>query len=1129
MKATTCLALFMLILATSGGALFGQSSTGEISGMIADEQGAAVPGAEVSVRNAGTGEVRRFAADGSGYFLVTDLIPGAYQVSAGKAGFRRTVRDGVVLQVGQRARIDLTLSVGAVTESVEVKGETPLLDVEDATLGQVIENRKVLDLPLNGRNLVSLAALTAGVVPGNGFGGGIPYGRAALIQAAAANMQVNGSMPAENDVLIDGVPLSVCCQNQIAFLPSIDTTEEFRIHVSLYEAEYGRTGGGLLTYATKSGTNEFHGSAYEFLRNQKFDSNNFFSNLAGIGKTHFVYNQFGGRFGGRIVPNRTFFFVNYEGIRSNKGSLLAGVVPTNAQQSGVFSQPIFDPLTVQTVSGAFIRAPFPGNQIPANRIDPVAAKVSKLWPAPNFLGASNFLGSASTPDTANQVNVRIDHLLNQNQRIFGRVSLENNVGGIPDWYGNIASPAVFSSDVNNRNGVLNYTNTISPTLVLNVHYGYTRQNNVRVPRSEGTDLTQYGWPASFSNARQDATLPQFALTGYLGLSSNALFRRAGDVHNLAGDVTKIKGRHTLKFGVDSRLYLTDWINNGTAGGTFSFSTAFTRGPDAQKGTGGDAFASFLLGYPASGSITILEPFTAPQTYVAPYVQDDIRVTSKLTIHLGLRWDVETPRWETHNRLSYFNPNVTSPLASQVGIPGLRGGLEFLNQGGNPGKQQATDWNNLGPRFGLAWKIAPATVLRGGYTITYLPTTMRYMYSSNEGFSATTPFFSSVDGITPVGTLSNPFPTGVAQPAGSANGLLTNIGAGLNTLLYNDPVGYSQAWSFGVQHEFRGNVLLEASYAGSKGTKLPMPVPLDALPSQYLSLGNALLTQVANPFKPFVTSGSLSAATVTQEQLLLPFPQYLGVADGTMDLGSSTYHSLLLKMNKRFSTGFSVLAVYTAGKLLTDTSGDGALGIDATPGFQDQYNRRADKSLAPEDISQRFVASYIWELPVGHGKALLSHAPRAVDLLFGGWQLNGITTVQRGQPVVITNSVPTTSGATRPNNNGQSAEKSGSVTSRLNAYFNTSVFSAPGPFQFGNTGRVLPNVRAPGEKNFDLSVFKNFPVTEKITCQFRAEFFNIFNTPQFGEPVGTFGVSNFGAINAQLNAPRQIQFALRVSF
>ena len=315
-KATTYRLTFVWMLAILPAVLLGQSSTGEISGLVADEQGAAVPGAQVNVRNLGTGESHRLHTDDSGYYLVADLIPGPYQITAENAGFRRTVRNGLVLQVGQRARIDLTLSVGAVTETVEVKGETPLLDVEDATLGQVIENRKVLDLPLNGRNLVSLAALAAGVIPGNGFGTGIPYGRAALIQAAASNLQFNGSMPAENDVLIDGVPLAVCCQNQIAFLPSIDTTEEFRVHVNLYEAEYGRTSGGLLTYATKSGTNEFHGSVYEFLRNQKFDSNNFFSNLAGIGKTHEVYNQFGARIGGRIIPNRTFFFFNYEGVRN---------------------------------------------------------------------------------------------------------------------------------------------------------------------------------------------------------------------------------------------------------------------------------------------------------------------------------------------------------------------------------------------------------------------------------------------------------------------------------------------------------------------------------------------------------------------------------------------------------------------------------------------------------------------------------------------------------------------------------------------------------------------------------------------------------------------------------------------
>jgi hypothetical protein len=1118
--------LVFLAAATPG---FPQSSTADIAGLVTDESGAAIASARISIRNTGTGETRQLISDASGGYVVSQLLPGQYQLTIEKEGFRRVVRSGLIMQVGQRTRVDVVMAVGSVSESVEVTAEAALLETSDASLGQAIENRKILELPLNGRNVVGLAALSTGVVPGAGFGIGVPDGRAALIQAATANMVVNGGISAHNEVTVDGVPLSLCCQNQIAFIPSIDTTQEFRVRTNLYDAQYGRTSGGVVTYATRGGSNEFHGSVYEFLRNKSLDANNFFSNRAGLRRGHFVYNQFGARLGGRIVRDKTFFFANFEGIRNRRGSFLSGIVPTQAELGGQFTQAIYDPLTVQTVNSAPTRSAFPANRIPTSRFDPVSVKLAALWPAPNTTGNNNFISNASATDREDQYTGRIDHLFSDTHRIFFRHSYNYNDGLLPDWFGNIASPGVFAQQIRNHNTVLDDTLTPGSSFVANFRYGFTRQSNVRQPRSTGTDLTQFGWPAAFSLARQDTSLPRITPAGYLSLSSNHLFERIAEVHGLSVTFHKTMGRHSLKFGSDWRVYRANWVNNATAAGQFAFNTGFTRGPNAVSGPGGNSFASFLLGYPASGNIVILEPSASPQLYQGSFIQDDIRFSSRLTVNFGLRWEVETPRWERYNRLSYFNPNAASPLASATGMPNLRGGLEFVGVNNNPRKQQDIDWNNVQPRFGFAYAVNSKMAVRGGYGITYIPTTSRYVNTSNQGFAATTTFFSSVDGITPVGQLRDPFPTGVVRPPGSSRGLLSNIGESFGTLLRHDPVGYSQQWSSNVQTELLRDLLIDVAYAGSKGTRLPVILPMNQLDPQFLSQGTALLQQTPNPFRQFSSPGTLAGANVTRLQLLRPFPHFLNLTNNLTDIGSSVYHSFQLKVNKRLRNGFSILGSYTAGKLLTDTTAFLTGFLDPNIGFQNVYDLRQDRALATQDIAQRLVISYVWEMPFGRGKAYLGNAPKAVDLLLGGWQINGITTFQSGQPLPITNAVPTTSGATRPNNNGQSAKLGGRVHDRLTRYFNTGVFSAPGAFQFGSTPRTLPDVRTDGARNFDISIFKSFQVTERSSLQFRVECFNLFNTVRFDAPLNTFGNAGFGSVNAQENLPRNVQLALRFSF
>lgn len=1124
---TTILTLVLLAVAI-GATAFGQSSTGEILGSVADETGAGIVGAQVNLRNASTGEQRSFTTGETGRYTFTLLSPGNYELEVSAPGFRRHLRSGVTLQVGQRATIDISLQLGAVSESVEVSAETQMLDLADASLGQVIENRKILDLPLNGRNILALTALTTGVTPGTSFGAGLPGGRAALIQAAASNVSISGGMTSMNDVLVDGVPLAICCQNQIAFQPSIDTTQEFRVRANVYDASYGRTGGGVITFASRGGTNEFRGSVYHFLRNDNLDANNFFNNRSGQEKGHFVYNQFGGRFGGPIIRNKLFFFVNYEGIRNVRGAFTTGRTPTADQRQGIFSTAIYDPLT-GSAGNNYQRSAFANNRIPSARINPVATNLLPLWPSANAAGVNNFISNAPNTDTDNQYNFRADYDIHQNNRLFARFSTSTNDGRMPDMYGNLASVG-WNQEVDNINAVVDDTWTISPSFIVNMRYGFTRQKNFRVAYSIGTDLTDYGWPASYNAGRQESLLPEIRPTGYLGLSRGTLFRRAGQTHGMGVQFSKVAGSHFFKFGVDHRLYQANWVNNGNASGQIPFNTGFTRGADALRGTGGDAFASFLLGYPSGGSISRIEPFSSTSPYWAFFLQDDFRVSNKLTLNLGLRWETELSRDERYDRLSYLDPDVASPIASQTGLPNLKGGLRFLGVDGEH-RQQASDLDNWGPRFGFAWQLSDKTVLRGGYGISFLPIQLRFNGSSNQGFSSSTSIVSSLDGgRTPAVSLSNPFSGGFNEPPGASAGLLSSVGEGFSTLLFNEnQTGYSQQWSVSIQQELASDVLADFAYSANKGTNLPMPLAINALPSSLLSLEESLLDRVDNPFRPYVSSGTLSAATISRMQSLLPFPQFLGLTSNSSAIGSSSYHSFQAKLNKRFSHGFSVLTAYTFAKIISDVSGWNTAFLDNSPTYQDVYNRNLDRSIDPQDVRHRLALSTVWELPIGKDRQFLNNLHPVANAILGGWQVNGILTLATGQPLVLTNSIATTSGATRPNNIGQSAKLDGKVQDRLNEYFDTSVFTAPGPFQFGNTGRTLPDVRGDGPQNVDLSLFKSFRFTERFNLQFRAEFFNLFNSPQFAEPNGTFGNAQFGVVTNQVNDPRDVQLALRLNF
>ncbi len=1168
---TVILVAAALALALSA---YPQGFTGAVTGTLTDTTGAVLPEAKVTLINARTEERRTQAANAEGGYVFPAVPPGTYRLEAEHSGFKKFVRKDIAVEVGQQVVIDIGLAIGQVVESVEVVATTPLLQPTTSSLGQVVDSRKILELPLVGRNTLGLIGLTAGAQPVGQFGS-IPARGNAYQQGF---FSTTGSQVLTDETLIDGAPANAAVFNAPAYVPVVDDVQEFKVQTSNVSAEFGRTGGGVVNIVTRSGGNHVHGSLYEFFRNDHLDANSWFNNRAGQKKPHNSFNQFGGSAGGPIIVpgvydgrNRSFWFFNYEGLRESRGLTQLFTVPTPAQLQGDFSQTynssgqliaIYNPFTTRpdpNNPGRFIRDPFdatacsgvnfpatcPGNKIPSNLIDPVAAKMRSFWPTPNTAGtrtgANNFIGSGSAPNVQNQFTARVDHIFREKHKVFGRFSLSNVSRGAVDFFGNGAGfvnpggggvPLKFNA----RNFSLDYTYTQSPALLWNLRYGFVRQFVGKTPALTGLDLTTVGFSSQFNEQVYFRALPALQPSGFRALAPATadLIQRADNTHALQGSLTKVLTKHTLKAGADIRFIPIGELQPNAPQGAFNFDSRFTgQNPLSASANSGSSVASFLLGVPSSGSADFNPAVSISYSYFGGYIQDDFRVSSKLTLNLGMRYELETPRNERYNRLSWFNPDAPSPIAQQVGLPALRGGLQFPGVAGQPRRQKETDKNNFGPRFGIAYSINPKTAVRGAYGVFFLPSTGddTGRFLGGEGFFASTTFVSSLDGgITPADRLSNPFPRGLSQPPGSSQGLTTLLGQGLETVIRTDRTAYTQQWNLNLQRELPGGFLLDIAYAGSRGVKLPVNIQLNQLPDQFLAQGSALLTQVTNPFFGLVTIGPLSQPKVAAGQLLRPFPQFDSVDLRAVRAGSSIYHSMQLKVERRFSKGFSLLGAYTVSKLIAVDSSRLAIGF-ANQGFQDNNNLRAERSLSNIDIPQRLVLSYNWELPFGPDKPFLSNTGSIAAKLVGGWQVNGITTLQHGAPLGLTCAVNQTNsfgGGCRPNSSGKSARLFGTTESRLNRYFDTSVFSQPPPFTFGNTSRTLPNVRSPGLVNLDFSAIKNTRVTEGMTIQFRAEFFNLLNNVNFGSPGTVFGTPTFGVISSAADG-RTIQFGLKVLF
>lgn len=1138
-----------------------QTTTGTVTGFVSDPGGAFIAQATVRLQNTNTGLVLTAETNDSGSYVFPLVQPGAYQISVEKQGFGRFART-FTLEVTQQARIDAQLAVGQVNEAVTVSAAAVLLETDTSNLGQVISNRQVVDLPLNGRNPFALASLTPGVTPLASFGAGIVGARGAAQSAGANNFLANGGMTGANEILLDGIPITVCCQGQPALIPTIDTTEEFKVQTNTSPAEFGRTSGGILNIVTKSGTNKFRGSAYEFFRNEQLDATNFFINRAGTNpipgrsdrRTPLRYNQYGVAAGGPVLipklyngKDKTFFFANFEMVNLRRSLFQTFSVPTPLMRTGDLSEasfPIYDPATTTPnpqLAGRYLRTEFPGKRIPANRMAAVSQNILKLYPQPTRSGiVNNYDAVASSRDDDKQYSVRMDHNFSDRYRIFGRYSRLWNDHYEPNYWNSASSPGGFNQFIRSHTAVLDAIATLRPTLVLNLRYGFARQRNFRDPYSLGTDLGALGFSQLYTTQVQERFLPAISINGFNGNSETGNQRFTRYSHNVAAAVSWIRSRHSIKFGWDGRVFLDHNASLGNPGGNFSFGTNFTSGPDPVAGVpGGQApylgFASFLLGVPTGGLINYADATSQQGFYHALYLQDDWKISSKLTLNLGLRWEVETGPTERFNRIATVEPDIESPLARLTGLP-LRGGLQFRGVDGASRARYKTDANNMGPRVGLAYSMTPKTVLRGGFGVFYTPGLVRLFNAGNPGFSVSTPFVASIDGVNPVGSLTNPFPGGLQPLAGSSLGAATLVGTGVGALKYDTPLPYSLQWNFGIQRELPANMALSLSYAGNKGVRLPVNVALNNInPILYGQPGDLnrvaqLNALVANPFFGIITNGPLAARQVQQNQLLRAYPHFTGFNNTFTGQGNSSYHALQVSAQKRMSHGLLATLSYTFSKNLGDVNMLTTSFFDAgqNPGYQNEFNRSIDRSVLGSDFPHRLTISGVYDLPFGKGiSGFAKH-------ILGGWQMNGIYTYQSGQPLSFgVSGAPAYAGSRASFTGNGSVQTSGDMSSRLGGvsggggYLNAAAFRVPVSFEFGNTPRLDSRNRGPVMVNLDASLIKNIALMESMRLQLRGEAFNITNTPVFGLPNTTVGNPGFGVIGGQANSPRNLQIALKL--
>lgn len=1181
--------LLLLCLVLSSVPVLAQVANGSISGRLTDSSGAVVPNAILTLTKTETGVTEQTKTNSEGVYAFPALQTGTYKVGVNLPGFKKT-ESTVALAVGQTAQLDVALEIGSNTESVTVQASTgQQLDSDNSTLSYTVGARQVNELPLNGRNPYALAQLSPGINPGGSFGTGVSTTRGALVAAATNNFSTNGGVSGNNEILLDGISITLCCQGQPALTPTAEVVDQFKVITSNPGAQFGRSSGGFLNIVTKSGTNKLHGTVYDFLRNDKLDAANFFQKRSGIYpiashkdfRFPHRYNQFGVFVSGPVfIPkiyngkDKTFFTFAYEGQRNLTYAAQTLTVPTALMREGIFTENganlVYDPYSTTQVGNIYNRTVLPagcnangcfGAGQGVTNLNPVAVKLLSLYPLPNASGlTNNYTYAQPTSDQDDQFNFRVDHNFSSTNRMFIRGTRGTNAHNENDLLSGAYSGT--NSIHQNIEGYLFAAGdswTLSPNLLLQLTYGFAAQRNVQLPGNYTVDAGQFGFSSTYLSEQQTSGFPVVGISGFQQLG-NALNSNQWShyTHSLMPILVWQLGKHSLTMGYEGRL-----INEMEQGfsnplGNLSFDSTLTRGPNAGSGVSGnpaqfDAIAALLLGVPTSTSLTRQATLALQQWYHALYVQDDWRIRNNLTLNLGIRYDRDQAFTDRHNDWAALNLQAKNPLSS--GALPFTGGAQYVGADGNP-RGFWNNYNKFGPRVGFAWTPNPSTVVRGGYDLLYLPSTQRIYGGSTLGFSQSTQQTYTYT-QRPTTLIDNPLPGGVLLPAGASAGVQVGTGSSVSGILYKNPQPYYSQWNFGIEQQLNTAMVLHLNYAGSKGTHLPITYrPNDLQPRYWGAVGDPgsaqsayLTAQVPNPLygQPGV-SGTLASPTVQRQQLLAAFPQYgpnTGLSNGSLsviqdDIASSTYNAFQAFLTVQRS-GLSAIVSYTWSKLLGNTTDvtTGSFNANGQPGVQNFYRYGLERSVQPTDIPHRIVGNVNYTLPFGHAQRFGGDLPGWANQFAGGWKLNFIGFIQSGYTLGITQTGGAAYSGGRPSFvPGMNPLTSGDVHNRLGGgasvgqtqgYFNPAAFRLSQAFELGNVPRSSGQMRGPAGFQDDISAIKEFPIHDSMMLQFRLESFNLLNKVWFGLPNQQFNSSTFGQITSQYNLPRNIQVALKLNF
>ncbi len=1212
-----------------------QSTYGSISGVVTDPTGLAIAGAKVTLTNLGTAEKRTESSGDDGHFTFVNLFQGQYRIDVEKEGFKHFARPSVVVQVQQDTHIDAALTVGQVTEVVEVTSETPLLQTESSSLGQVVEQRKADELPLNGRNIFNLITVSPAAVAQGGSGGS-PVGQNPF---SWGNYQVGGSFANQGAQYLDGQPLNIGYINLPIIIPTQDSVGEFKVQYNNLGAEWGKFSGGVVNLSTKSGTNAWHGSAYEYFRNKVLNANEYFNKQTELtnGQKNvappWTQNQFGFQLGGPVIKDKTFFYVSWEQYRQRTGSPFTTTVPQPAMLTGDFSSlctlpvaqggaggtfsgglcsaaagQLYDPYSVNAATGQRM-TPYPNNQIPSSEFSTATQVMwKKYFPSPNLPGdAGNYLSAAPSGGNTNEFVARGDQNLGSNTRLFGRFAYF----GLTDLPSNPLGTGLCldrcAEKYHTKMIVIGVNHSFTPTTILDVNFSGSRFVYGRQPLLSGFDLTTLGWPSTYNtppSSMRTPPTPAFPFGGDVGRTQgNSAIGDHNTQYNVTPAFILIRGKHTIQTGAQFEYGYDNYFQTNIASGAFAFGgnwTTSTGGVNLVSNTN-FAFADFLLGLSQNqgsfvnqteGVAQVPAQTKGLQVYRALYLDDTWHLTNKLTVNLGLRYELQGTWSDSYGRLSYWDPTATNATVTGCGGVGTScpGEAFLVGTGRNSSKNNIPmDKKAFSPRIGFAYALDQKTVIRAGYGIFYIPNYVSFgLNPDNDVVNlASTPLHATPDSfITPTAMLdgagcsfgftgssvfpvrgsdlfgcaqSGPFGNSgiIAPPGRNFTGLATPnissfVAANGNPTLApyygisghgNPQYGYVEQWNFDIQRQLPAGFFADVAYAGSHGVHLEQySTNVDQLPDTLWSQGAALLTKVTNPMLGTNPNTSLNGATVLAGQLERPYPEYNGLSLGGFGCCSSSYNSLQATVTRRFQGGGTLLVAYTNEKLMSNTDTltswlEGPTG--GVPGVQDWNNLKGERSLSAQDVSQRLVISYVLDLPFGHGKKFLSGMSGLANGVVSGWGVDGITTFQRGFPLKISYSGSTALEAAnlgvaniRPNVVSGCDKKSGGT--HLSQWFNTTCFATPPDFGPGTESRVDPVLRGPGINNFDFAVFKRTQMGEKMGLEFRTEFFNLFNHPYFGMPATGLGAPLFGVVNSTVQGgvaspERLIQFALKFVF